>query len=197
MHPAPSPISSHDAHLPTGEPSPWVVRFTPLLPPGGRVLDLACGSGRHTRWCAANGLKVVAVDRDVEALSHLQGLEGVETRVLDLEAKAWPLDGESFDVVLVSNYLFRPHFDALLALVRPGGVLLYETFMRGNERFGKPSNPDFLLRPGELLQRVDEEWTVVAFEQGEIARPRPAVVQRLCAVHAGGGGEGYRLPVLP
>jgi len=162
-----------------------------VLTPGARVLDLACGSGRHAHWLAGRGYAVHAVDRDAAALATLDGVPGVRTQALDLEGARWPLEGESFDAVVVTNYLFRPHFEALLALVRPGGVLIYETFMLGNARFGKPSNPDFLLQPGELLERVREGWSVLAFEQGEVSQPRPAVVQRVCAV------RGTSLPPLP
>ncbi|MDI3489425.1 MAG: hypothetical protein PWP11_702 [Thauera sp.] len=163
-------------------PSTWVTRFAPLIAGGGEVLDFACGSGRHARWLAQRGYRVEAVDRDGIALQLLHGLPKVHTLEADLEAGGWPYGGRSFDGLVVTNYLFRPRFDQLLDLLRPGGVLIYETFMLGNERFGKPSNPDFLLRPNELLQRLAGNWTIVAFEQGEVQQPRPAVVQRVCAV---------------
>lgn len=172
-------------------PSDWVVRFAPLLDKGSRVLDYACGSGRHTRWLAERGMQVDAIDRDRAALERLEGLEGVRVRELDLEGDAWPLEGERYDAVVVTNYLYRPRFDAMLALLRPGGVLIYETFMAGNARFGKPSSPAFLLQPGELIERLRDGWTLVAFEQGEVAVPRPAVVQRVCAVK---GSAPSRLP---
>lgn len=186
-----SRLPAHGAHSDGGVPSPWVARFASTLPRAARVLDLACGSGRHARWLSSRGHGVLAVDRNAEALAALAGLANVETRALDLEGEAWPLAGEQFDAVVVTNYLHRPRFDALLALVRPGGVLIYETFMRGNERFGKPSSPAFLLQPGELLARVGEGWTVMAFEQGEVALPRAAVVQRICALR---GDALARLP---
>ena len=140
---------------------------------------------------AGQGMEVDAVDRDPAALAALRGVDGVRARQLDLEGESWPLAGERYDAVVVANYLHRPRFDALLALLAPGGVLIYETFMAGNERFGKPSSPAFLLQPGELLARMPAGWMPVAFEQGEIAVPRPAVVQRLCAVK---GGTVVRLP---
>ena len=173
----------HDAlHTASATPSTWLTRFAPLVAAGGEVLDYACGSGRHARWLAQRGFRVEAVDRDGIALQLLHGLPKVHTREADLEGAAWPLEGRQFDAVVVSNYLFRPRFSLLLALLCPGGVLIYETFMVGNERFGKPSNPEFLLRPNELLERLAGEWTIVAFAQGEVQSPRPAVVQRICAV---------------
>lgn len=162
-------------------PSAWVQRFAALVPAGSKVLDLACGGGRHARLFAAQGCSVEAVDRDVEALAQLKGVAGVRPVAIDLEQQTWPYAGRRFDAVVVTNYLHRPHFDALLDCVTPGGVLIYETFMSGNERFGKPSNPAFLLAPDELLQRVAGGFSVLAFEQGEVTEPKPAMVQRICA----------------
>ncbi|MDT3671187.1 MAG: class I SAM-dependent methyltransferase [Aromatoleum sp.] len=163
-------------------PSAWIVRFAPLLRAGGEVLDFACGGGRHARWLAERGFRVEAVDRDTGALASLATVPGVQVREADLENGPWPYDGRHFDGIVVTNYLFRPRFAALLDCIVPGGVLIYETFMLGNERHGKPSNPDFLLRPGELLERLHDGYLIVAFEQGEVALPRPAVVQRVCAI---------------
>lgn len=166
-------------------PSPWIERFASLVPVGARVLDLAAGSGRHARLLAARGAQVLAVDRDAAALALLDGMRGIETRVLDLEAGAWPLGDESFDAIVVANYLHRPLFAHLRAALAADGVLLYETFARGNEAYGRPSNPDFLLRPGELLVLAARTpaMTVVAFEQGSaIANGGGAVVQRIAAV---------------
>lgn len=173
-------------------PSPWVTRFAPLLRAGGEVLDYACGGGRHARWLALRGFHVEAVDRDAAAIAGLAGVPQLSGQMADLEAGVWPYAGRQFDAVVVTHYLYRPRLSSLLALVKPGGVLIYETFMVGNERFGKPSNLDFLLRPGELLELVRGAWTVVAFEQGEVARPRPAMTQRLCAVK--GLGAAVALP---
>ena len=170
--------SSHEIQ----SPSPWVVRWAPLVRAGGDVLDLACGMGRHARHFAARGCRVLAVDRDDAALASLSGVTGIVTRGVELESAAWPFAPSSFDAIVVANYLHRPLFGPILAVLRPGGVLVYETFMVGNERFGRPSNPDFLLRPGELLEMVQGQLEVVAFEQGEVETPRAAVVQRLCAV---------------
>jgi len=171
---------SHDV----GAPSEWVVRWAPLIAARGRVLDLACGLGRHARWLAGRGLEVLAVDRDPAARAALEGVAGVEVRIADLEGAPWPFEPEEFDALVVANYLHRPLFPRLLEALRPEGVLIYETFAAGNERYGKPSNPDFLLQPNELLDRTRALRTV-AFEQGRVERPKPAVIQRICAVRAG------------
>ena len=168
-------------------PSPWVVRWSPLIRPGSEVLDLACGAGRHARFLAARGCSVLAVDRDADAIAMLAAVAGVFTRTADLEGAAWPFASASFDAVVVANYLHRPLFGPIFDALRPGGVLVYETFMVGNERFGRPSNPEFLLRPGELLAAVQGQLEVVAFEQGEVGAPRAAVVQRICAIKGAAG----------
>jgi SAM-dependent methyltransferase len=178
-------------HSSLSTPSPWVVRFAPLIAAGGEVLDYACGGGRHARALAARGFRVEAVDRDGVALELLAGLPNIQPRVADLETGPWPYAGRRFDAVVVANYLFRPRLAELLGLLGPGGVLIYETFMVGNERFGKPSNPDFLLRPGELLDLTRSAFGVVAFEQGEVDQPKPAMMQRICARRGGAPG---RLP---
>ncbi len=160
----------------------------PLIKRGGRVLDLAAGSGRHTRLLLERDFAVVAVDRDISALPPLAAT-GCEVRQIDLEAGApWPL-GTGYDAIVVTNYLHRPLLPAIARALAVGGVLIYETFARGSERFGRPHNPDFLLRPGELLDAF-AMLTVVAFEQGEVSAPRPAVVQRITAV----AGPVGRLP---
>jgi SAM-dependent methyltransferase len=170
-------------------PSSWVQRFAPLIAAGGRVLDLACGSGRHARLLAERGHRVVALDRDAAALERLtQALDAaaadrVETLQADVEAGPWPwpADEAQFDGIVVTNYLHRPLLPLLCASLRPGGVLIYETFAIGNERHGRPSNPAFLLAKDELLERIAPALSVVAFEQGFVERPAPAVVQRICA----------------
>jgi SAM-dependent methyltransferase len=145
------------------------------LIPQGRVLDLACGSGRHARLLAHLGYSVTAVDREPQAIESVRFIQA------DLEAGSpWPLPGERFQGIVVTNYLHRPLFPVLADSLAPGGVLIYDTFMLGNERFGKPSNPAFLLRPGELWQAFGG-LHLIAFEQGYAAQPKPAMVQRLCA----------------
>ena len=182
------------SHGALGEPSPWVLRFAGLVPGEGRVLDYACGSGRHALWLASEGFLVEAVDRDGPALKRLEGKHNIRTLEADLEAGPWPFEGRRFDAVVMTNYLYRPRLSAMLELVAPGGVLIAETFMIGNERFGRPRNPDYLLAPQELLERTAGDFTVVAFEQGEIEEPKPAVVQRICAIR---GATTARLPGRP
>jgi SAM-dependent methyltransferase len=168
-------------------PSSWVQRWAPLIVPGGSVLDVACGSGRHLRWLAARGLHVNGVDRDASALAPLQGLGRLV--VADIENGPWPFAGETFDAVVVTNYLWRPLMPTIVASVAEGGVLIYETFALGNEAFGKPSNPAFLLRPGELLEHA-RGLHVVAYEDGLLADP-PRRVQRLVARR----GDGVAAPL--
>lgn len=163
-------------------PSDWVVRWAPLIPRAGRVLDLACGGGRHARHLAAVGYRVEAVDRDADALARLAGCAGVTVRTADLEGGPWPYAGERFDGVVVVNYLHRPLLPRLLEAVADGGVLIYETFAAGNERFGRPANPDFLLRRGELLEWLGGRLRIVAYEDVFVPQPRPAMVQRVCAM---------------
>lgn len=182
------------------DPSPWILRWSHLVAPGGAVLDIAAGGGRHARWFAKRGHGVVAIDRAEAALATLGGIEGVEPISADLEnGSSWPLPGEQrFAAVVVTNYLYRPLLPRLASFLAPGGILLYETFARGNETIGKPSNPAFLLAPGELLEAVRGRLTVVAYEDGYVARPRAAFVQRICAVlpeqrGAHGAGQGATL----
>lgn len=163
-------------------PSPWVVRWAPLIP-RGEVLDLACGNGRHARYLAALDHAVTAVDRDAAALDALRGVPRIELLQFDLEGDApWPLAGRRFTGIVVTNYLHRSLFPLLLESLAPGGALIYETFARGNERFGRPSNPAYLLKPGELLEAFGTVLNVVAFEQGVVEQPKPAAIQRLCAL---------------
>lgn len=163
-------------------PSLWVVKHAPRIAPGGRVLDLACGSGRHAIWLAQQGFSVDAVDRDAAALSGMAGMANIRVLLADLEAGAWPYPDQRFDGIVVSRYLHRPLLPRLHESLNPGGVLIYETFMVGNERFGKPSNPDFLLQPDELMTVFSPWLNIVAFTQGEEQLPKPAVMQRICAI---------------
>ena len=165
--------------------SAWVRRWSHLAPAGGSVLDVACGRGRHARWFAGRGHPVVAVDRSAEAIAALGlGEERCEALVADIENGPWPLAGRQFEAVVVTNYLWRPLLPTLLASLAPGGVLIYETFAAGNETVGKPSRPDFLLQPGELLQ-LCQTLRTVAYEDGfetGVAGANGGCVQRIAAV---------------
>jgi SAM-dependent methyltransferase len=162
-----------------------VHRFAPLIP-DGEVLDLACGGGRHSQLLAALGHQVLALDRDPDALALAAG-PGISPYPFDLEAasssSAWPFEPGRFAGIVVTNYLHRPLFPHIISSLSPNGVLIYETFAEGNERFGKPSNPNFLLCPGELLTVASvQSLQVLAFEQGYVDFPKPAVIQRICAI---------------
>lgn len=178
---------------PPSSPSDWVLRFAHLVRPGGRVLDVAAGGGRHAALFLARGHAVTAVDRDVAGLAHLAGHPGLEVLQQDLEDGGPWRPGTGWDAVVVTNYLHRPLLPALAAALAPGGLLLYETYAEGHARHGRPSRADFLLRPGELLAALVPPLTPVAFEQGLLAHPRPRVVQRLAAV--AGGAAGAQLPL--
>ena len=160
-------------------PSDWVRRWTHLIPAGSRVLDLACGSGRHMQWLQQQGLQVLGVDRDSGALQAASAFG--EVLQADLENQAWPLTGQSFGGIVVTNYLWRALWPDLLAALQPQGVLIYETFALGNQTVGKPSNPDFLLRHGELLD-VCLGLRIVAYEDGFCETP-DRFVQRIVAVN--------------
>ena len=163
-------------------PSAWVREHGALLQPGSKVLDVAAGRGRHTRYFKSLGHQVTAIDRDISGFKDLAGAR-VEIVAADLEdGSPWPLGGRQFDGVVVANYLHRPLFPRLASALAPGGVLIYETFGIGNERYGKPSNPDFLLRPGELLDfAAAHGLQVLAYECGEVTEPKPAIIQRMAA----------------
>lgn len=171
-----------NAHVVIENPSSWVMRFAPLIPKGGLVLDLACGSGRHSQLLAHLGYSVLAVDQNVSAIEALNS-SAITPRCLNLEQETWPLVGLNFSGIVVTNYLYRPHLDRLPELIAEGGILIYETFAQGNGQFGKPSNPNFLLNNGELLSfAARHSLNVVAYEDIYVDAPKPAMVQRLCAV---------------
>jgi SAM-dependent methyltransferase len=175
-------------HASIANPSAWVARFSSLITPGGRVLDLAAGSGRHSLHLAKLGFSVLAVDRDAAALEVIaQSQPGlaIDIEQLDLEGPTWPLADRSglFDAVVVTNYLYRPYLELLPDLLAEGGVLIYETFAHGNAAFGKPSNPDFLLQAGELLDFAARHGLhVLAYSDLYQAQPKPAMVQSICVV---------------
>ncbi|MBM3407852.1 MAG: class I SAM-dependent methyltransferase [Betaproteobacteria bacterium] len=173
-------------------PSEWVLRGLHWLPTGARTLDFASGTGRHARAADQRGLRVTASDRDAAALEQIGGT--VRCMCADLEAGLWPFEPASFDAVIVTNYLYRPRFSELCGLLSPGGLLIYETFALGNERYGRPSNPDFLLQPGELFDRCREAGlAVLAFEDGVILTGRQARVQRIFAVRPPVNLEGFAI----
>jgi SAM-dependent methyltransferase len=172
-------LSTHDA---IQNPSPWVRRFAPLITKGGVVLDLACGSGRHAALIAGMGYEVLAVDQDVAVVEALCN-PLITSKTANLEDLAWPLTGSVFSAIVVTNYLYRPHLNELPKMLQKDGVLIYETFALGNGDFAKPSNPNFLLKPGELLTFAARHGLkVVAYEDIYVDQPKPAMVQRLCAV---------------
>jgi SAM-dependent methyltransferase len=163
------------------EPSPWVVRFASRLAADARVLDVACGHGRHARWLARRGCRVTAVDVDPACAPSLAAEPGIEFVEADLESGSWPFAGRQFDAVIVVHYLHRPLLRLLAEAIAPGGRLVYETFARGNEQFGRPRSPDFLLRPRELLDAFGD-LRILAFEDGLVAAPQPAMIQRIAAL---------------
>ena len=173
-------------------PSAWVMRGLRWLAPGSTVLDFAAGRGRHSLAAHALGLAVTAADRDPVALAAIDGAADCITA--DLEADPWPFTPASFDALIVTHYLHRPRFGELCRLLTPAGLLIYETFARGNERYGRPTNPDFLLEPGELFTRCREAGlTVIAFEDGVIASGRRARIQRVLALGPAADPEGFAI----
>lgn len=177
----------------TESPSAWVQRWTHLVPTQGTVLDVACGAGRHLRWFAARGHAVVGVDRDPAAVQAALTAAGTGARVLqaDIEKGPWPFAGQRFDAVVVTHYLWRALLPTIVDSVADGGVLIYETFAAGNETVGKPSRPDFLLQPGELLQTC-AGLHVVAYENGFMDNPE-RFVQRIVAVRKPPAGGALTL----
>jgi len=164
-------------------PSSWVARFAGIIPAGGRVLDLACGAGRHSRFLLGKGFRVLAVDRDISRIEDISNAPSLDLLEIDLEDGSVPgFLQQGFDGIVVTDYLHRPLLAPLRDALNSNGVLIYETFSEGNEAYGRPSRPDFLLAPGELLGLIDDHFQVVAFEQGLDQSPRKAVRQRICAV---------------
>ena len=180
------------------QPSEWVRRFAALVP-DGEVLDLACGYGRHSRLFAAAGHRVLAVDRDREALASIRE-EGVATMPIDLEnGDPWSFEANRFSGIVITNYLHRPLFPGIFASLIDGGVLIVETFAAGNEQFGKPSNPDFLLATGELLALegvASAKLRIVAYEDGYVAQPKPAMIQRVCLAKVVFSGNSRCFPLI-
>ena len=177
----PQALAAGKTHAEPAAPSFWIERFAGLVPQGGAVLDLAAGGGRHAKLFLARGHPVLAVDRDIAELQRLSH-PGLTVLQADLEAAPWPFGGHRFAGVVVTHYLHRPLLPLLVEAVAEDGALLYETFADGNAEFGRPRNPDFLLRPGELLEAVRGRLAVVAYEHGRVERPRTAVIQRIAAV---------------
>ena len=168
------------SHAKLLQPAPWVEKFGNLPPKGGNVLDLACGNGRHTVFFREFGYSVTAVDRDVSGLQEPANYETVEA---DLENAPWPFPGRHFAGIVVVNYLHRPLFATLIDSLLPGGVLIYQTFAIGNEAYGRPRNPDFLLKENELLDVFSGRLDMVEFWQGLVEGDHPAVIQQICAIN--------------
>ena len=174
----PGPVVSHSN---MSEPSSWVARFSTEIRTEGSVADIACGGGRHSRFLLSRGFKVTALDKNIQGVADLA--DSIEITQADLEdGSPFPLKGRIFDAVVVTNYLHRPLFPDIIGLLEEGGLLIYETFALGNERFGKPSNPDFLLKPGELLDLLRPDFRILAYEDLILDDPKPAAVQRIAAI---------------
>ena len=176
-------MNKHKISFDSGQPSAWMCKFAHMIKTNGRVLDLACGAGRNASWLAAQGYMVEAVDRDATALQSMHGLANITTKVADLENTPWPYGVQQFDAIVACRYLHRPLLPLLIGSLAPQGVLIYETFMQGHEAYGRPQNPDFLLRPNELLEVFVPALTPVAFEQGLLQQQPAAVMQRICAIN--------------
>ena len=161
------------------------MRFVPRIRDGGWVLDLAAGAGRHSRALLELGYRATAVDVATSKMEDMRGDPRFELIAADLEADPWPFVDRRFDGIVVTNYLHRPLLPRLAESLSPGGVLIYETFGVGNEAYGRPSNPDYLLRENELLEAYENRLAVIAYEHVHEREPRPAVMQRLCAVLPG------------
>ena len=172
------------ANVKLQSPSEWVTRFSTLIAPGGEVLDLASGHGRHTKFLLENGFNVTSLDANISGLKKIADKNRLEIIEADLEkCGSWPLGQRRFSALIVTNYLHRPLFPHIIAALKNNGVLIYETFAIGNQIFGKPSNPKFLLKPGELLTEVFGKLRIIAYEEGLFQTPKKSVKQRICAIN--------------
>ena len=179
----------------TEAPSPWVQRWAHLIAPRSRVLDLACGAGRHMQLLASLGHQPLGVDRNHEALVAASAWG--QTLQADIENGPWPLAGQRFGAVVVTNYLWRALWPQIVGAVQDGGVLIYETFALGQETVGRPARAEFLLAPGELLQVAAQGGLrVLAYEDGFETAPE-RFVQRLVAVREADGAKDVRWPLAP
>jgi len=173
-------MTNHEINL----PSEWVTRFATLISPGGKVLDLASGQGRHTKFLLKSGFKVTSLDANISGLEKIADKRRLEIVHADLEnCQSWPLGQRRFSGLIVTNYLHRPLFPHIIASLGENGVLIYETFAMGNQNYGKPSNPEFLLKPGELLAEVFGKLKIIAYEEGLNQTPKMSVKQRICAIN--------------
>lgn len=165
-------------HLP---PSNWVKRFAKKIDKNGKVLDLACGQGRHTSLMLSLGYTTVAADINLSGIDSLNKHKNLELMQVDLEQDPWPFEKKAFSGIIVTNYLHRPLFKNILSALTPNGILIYETFADGNQEYGHPQNANYLLKRGELILKVFPELTILAYEDLIVQKPRPAAVQRVCA----------------
>jgi len=161
--------------------SPWVEKHVPLIPKARPVLDVACGGGRHSLHLLKLGYEMVSVDVETTAITTYKDLPGLSIVRADLEKDPWPFAENTFASIVVVNYLWRPLLPDLCASLMPGGVLLYDTFARGNEKYGRPSNPDFLLKQRELQETLEDELEILDFFDGFVDTPTPACRQSIAA----------------
>ena len=172
---------AQQSFTPSIEPSRWLQKYSSLMPNSGPILDVAAGSGRHTVYLLDKGHIVVSIDRDVSRLAYLKNPH-LSVAQVDLEVPhSWPFKSGAFAGIIVTNYLHRPLFPRIIDALAAGGLLVYETFSQGNEKFGKPSNPDYLLEPGELLRVTLDHLHVIAYEDLTVHQPKSARTQRICA----------------
>ena len=162
-------------------PSDWVKQHIRIIPPKGTVLDLACGAGRHTRLLIETGRRVIALDYNIRQLEYLSGEDSLTIIRHNLEVKnSWPFNPLTFDGIIVTNYLYRPLYSCIIDALAVNGVLIYQTFAVGNEKYGRPRNPKYLLKEDELLEVFGKKLNVVDYSHGYIKKPSPAVIQSIC-----------------